>query len=614
MGQLEDIDIWTSLQCGITAIFMAFFPFIVCLVLQIKHEMASNPSQFQLRKLLLVTALLCQLLTLTFLRDQYVWNEQIADEDESPNALLCGLSRALSFGVLETSTFGLLLLLIWDETEAVSVSRNQFDAQRVFDAKWAAEKRSFHGSNLFRAYAFAVSALLLLPSSLMPSSFHGYFLDGVGDYRCEMSTVANYVGLANKIIFLIALGVSMLQLRRTAVETHASNLLMLFVIVPLCAVAQIFFICDECWLHWLSLDDARKFGFFATSVSAMAMVCNHLMMQAQAKRHIVSATRRVSGMVISAGKAARNSIFNRGKIEIEPTKIDDDSEADEDSEPEIVVSGGDAPKGRFSVQEITEDEYEEQIIRVEAKKKLDNVAEHEEESAVEQVLEKVDELKETAEVSPRVSGPRKSVEAKLKELEQAQNDNDDNDDVDTETEENEDATDENPQIEALDPTAPIEPKPTIDSENQNEPIDDGDEKETLEQTPSVDCVKPSGQSESQNEKTVPPSEPKPIVVSTNESEQLKAESVENEETVSCDATEAAPSVEPTPEIISAKPSEEKECHDEEDAFLPTFEPAPPSGPAPEQKRPSRARLSAQTEAMTDLLEPKKAVDILDTAT
>ena len=92
MSQVE-VNAWNSIQSGLTAVFIAFYPFITCLLYQIRHEMASNPKQFTIRKIALVTLLTSQIIIFTFLRDQYVWNEQINEQDELPNALLCGLSR-----------------------------------------------------------------------------------------------------------------------------------------------------------------------------------------------------------------------------------------------------------------------------------------------------------------------------------------------------------------------------------------------------------------------------------------------------------------------------------------------------------------------------------------
>ena len=96
MSQVK-VNAWNQAQSGLTAITMAFYPFITCLLYQIRHEMASNPQAFTWRKIQLVTLLTSQIVIFTFLRDQYVWNEDIHEEEELPNALLCGLSRYITF-------------------------------------------------------------------------------------------------------------------------------------------------------------------------------------------------------------------------------------------------------------------------------------------------------------------------------------------------------------------------------------------------------------------------------------------------------------------------------------------------------------------------------------
>lgn len=84
-----------SAQWGITAITMTLYPFITCLLYQIKHDHALNPKVIKWRKIQLVTLLTAQLVLLTFMRDQYVWNEDVNQEKASPNYLLCGLSRCI---------------------------------------------------------------------------------------------------------------------------------------------------------------------------------------------------------------------------------------------------------------------------------------------------------------------------------------------------------------------------------------------------------------------------------------------------------------------------------------------------------------------------------------
>ena len=85
--------LWIFTQLITTVAFISFYPFIVCLLFQIQHIMASNPWNFQIRKIIVVTCLISQIVISTFLRDQHVWNEDVNEQKELPTSLLCGLSR-----------------------------------------------------------------------------------------------------------------------------------------------------------------------------------------------------------------------------------------------------------------------------------------------------------------------------------------------------------------------------------------------------------------------------------------------------------------------------------------------------------------------------------------
>eukprot|EP00483_Globobulimina_turgida_P008318 UN08335 len=198
------VNIWNIIQSGLTAVFLAFYPFTVCLLYQIQHEMASNPWKSQIRKILVISCFISQLVIFTFLRDQYIWNEQIYEEDEVPNPLLCRLSRFLCYGVIEVLTYYSIIMVIWDETEAQNICKNQLNPKIVKDIKKKFADKRFLFSTTFKVYTFITASSTLIPSSIVPSPFHNQFLDGIdSNYRCEISNVANVISIVNKNIFLV---------------------------------------------------------------------------------------------------------------------------------------------------------------------------------------------------------------------------------------------------------------------------------------------------------------------------------------------------------------------------------------------------------------------------
>ncbi len=338
MMQFEDLDIWRLVQAGLTVASISVYPFIICLLYHIKHEMASNPTRFQIRKILLVTALVAQLCVLTFVRDQYVWNEEIPDH-QSPDEFMCGLSRFLWYGVIEVSVYYLFVALLWEETEASLISTKQSNPKCVADIQQRFDDHFFYFSSTFKLYTFAIAliTLLPLPDVAMPDVVSTHFVSGTDGLRCVMSNVANMVGVANKLLFLALSLHAAVRLKRTRNGLHLSDSGACFVLIPLCTLCHIFALCNEQWLTMLSLDWARAMGFSCTMVLTTAMVCNHLMMQAQAKQKIATGLRRASIVV-------RTSLLNTQSNKIEP----------ENKGPET--------KQRFSVPELDVNAYDVVMI------------------------------------------------------------------------------------------------------------------------------------------------------------------------------------------------------------------------------------------------------------
>merc|ERR1711860_70537 len=109
--------------------------------------------------------------------------------------------------------------------------------------------------------------------------------------------------------------------------------------IPLCTICNIFALCNEQWIDILSLDTARAMGFISTVMMTVSMICNHLMMQAQAKQMIGEGMRRASGMVDSVRRSILGTASN--KVDVERTEM----------------------KQRFSVPEIDADLYDAVMIQ-----------------------------------------------------------------------------------------------------------------------------------------------------------------------------------------------------------------------------------------------------------
>lgn len=262
-------------------------------------------------------------------------------------------------------------MIIWDETEAQNISKHQLNFKIVQNIKLKYQDMRFHLSTMLKIYTFFISFMTLLPSSIMPNSVSNYFLDGIDKYRCEMSDVAIIIGILNKIIFLLFAIYSSIKLRQISARYYTSNIIALFIIIPICTLLHIFAICNENWLVILSLDNSRKCGFICIVIFSISMICNHIMMQAQAKQNIVSGVRRVSTLMVQAAETARKSIrnssilntFKKNKIEVE-TIIEASRESS--SAASILQN-----KNRFSIPEITEDEYDAIMIKSESGKDQD---------------------------------------------------------------------------------------------------------------------------------------------------------------------------------------------------------------------------------------------------
>eukprot|EP01084_Bolivina_argentea_P084155 152281_1 len=364
MGGVE-INIWNIIQSGLTAVFLALYPLTVCLLYQIQHEMASNPWRFQLRKITVITCLILQLVIFTFLRDQYIWNEQVHEEDEVPNPLLCKLSRFLYYGIIEITTYYLIIMIIWDETEAQDICKHQLNPTIIQNIKTKVEDKKFYFSTVFKMYTFIISLITLIPSSVMPDSISNQFVDGIdSNYRCEISNIANIISIINKIIFLCFIIHSLIQLRTIETIHHKTNTIS-FIIIPICILLNIFVTINEFLLNILSFDNSRKIGFISTILLTIAMTCNHIMMQSQAKQKIISGARRVSTLLVQAGNSARQSLMKMNESFLLPfnqNKIAVDSPIAEGSKESSVASHVQQPN-RFSLVEITEDEYDSVMIK-----------------------------------------------------------------------------------------------------------------------------------------------------------------------------------------------------------------------------------------------------------
>ena len=250
-------------------------------------------------------------------------------------------------------------MIIWDETEAQNISTHQLNPKIVTNIKKKYENRAFHFSTIWKIYTFCMAFLTLLPSSIMPKSVQNAFLDGIDKYRCEYSNVTKTIAIINKIIFLILCIWSSIKLKQTSIRHYLSNTISLFIIIPICTIFHLFCVCNENWLNIFSFDTSRNASFICVIIFSLSVLCNHIMMQAQAKKKIVSGVKRGSLMIKKAATVARNSIRRTsaslemliGKDFIKKNKIEVD-----------------ANEHRFSVPEITEDEYDPIMVHSSSRK------------------------------------------------------------------------------------------------------------------------------------------------------------------------------------------------------------------------------------------------------
>eukprot|EP00483_Globobulimina_turgida_P004703 UN04712 len=195
--------------------------------------------------------------------------------------------------------------------------------------------------------------------------------------------------MTNKTVFLLLVIYSSIRLRKAQTTHRKTNTISFLIIIPICILSNFFVTINEFLLNILSLDTGRKAGFIITLLFTMAMTCNHIMMQAQAKTKIISGARRVSTMVVKAGQIARQSIrrasgsvltsFNPKRNKIGITSI---TEVSRESSTASRVQ-----ENRFSLTELTEDEYDPVMVKTdenESVKLLQN-DDHERDENVENV-------------------------------------------------------------------------------------------------------------------------------------------------------------------------------------------------------------------------------------
>merc|ERR1712228_495347 len=128
-------------------------------------------------------------------------------------------------------------------------------------------------------------------------------------------------------------------------------------------------------LNILSFDDARKLSFILSVLFTVFVICNHIMMQAQAKKHIKRGMRRMSNIVIKGGaQVRRGSIALRGSflktIGAGKNKVGLDPNA---------------RKKRFSIPEITADQYDAIHIKQDSNKNEDSSKESDDEDNSENI-------------------------------------------------------------------------------------------------------------------------------------------------------------------------------------------------------------------------------------
>mmetsp|Transcript_37601 Transcript_37601/g.61809 ORF Transcript_37601/g.61809 Transcript_37601/m.61809 type:complete len:449 (-) Transcript_37601:2-1348(-) len=358
-----NFDVWNATQSALTAIYIAFYPFVISLLYQIRHEMASNPYHFMLRKIILITCMVAKLVIFTFLRDQYVWNENINKREQVPNQSLCALSRFSYFGIIEISTFFLIVMIIWDETESLTITKYQLNAEIVRNAKLKAAKHRFFLSNFFKVYLFCTAALTLIPSSFLSSPLDAFFTDGIDDnYRCTTSDVAAIISITNHSLFFSVALYSSIHLRRTESRFYLSNTIALFCLIPIYCVLNTLLICnDNAWLVICTVDTSRRIQFGAAVIFIVGMTCTHIMMQAQAKQHVAAAAQRFSRQFNRLSVAFRQSM---GNINVFPLAVQSTLHGTNKIEVETKTAAADDRDrfSQFSVAEVTEDQYDSVVI------------------------------------------------------------------------------------------------------------------------------------------------------------------------------------------------------------------------------------------------------------
>ena len=167
-----------------------------------------------------------------------------------------GLFRFLWYGIIEITVYYQFVALLWEETESTLITKKQLDSQFVETTQKQFEDRFFYFSTIYKMYTFCIAVIAILPSwlmeklpsSLKPDIISSLFIDGIGDdNRCEMSNVANMIGVTNKLIFLILCLHSAIRLRRIQNTHHLSDSVVCLVVIPLCTVCNIFALCNEKW-------------------------------------------------------------------------------------------------------------------------------------------------------------------------------------------------------------------------------------------------------------------------------------------------------------------------------------------------------------------------------
>merc|ERR1712228_941452 len=176
-------------------------------------------------------------------------------------------------------------------------------------------------------------------------------------------------------------------------------------------------------LNILSFDDARKLSFILSVLFTVFVICNHIMMQAQAKKHIKRGMRRMSNIVIKGGaQVRRGSIALRGSflktIGAGKNKVGLDPNA---------------RKKRFSIPEITADQYDAIHIKQDSNKNEDSSKESDDEDNSENI-EDSEKNAENEDEENMESSESENNQAK-EESEQNSIQNEENEDYQEESEE-----------------------------------------------------------------------------------------------------------------------------------------------------------------------------------